>query len=141
MKAPVDRMKPIGAPSCGNMPNQAFLPGGAFSVASSTAPPHSPPRPSPCPNRHRASSRGATIPTVAWVGSRPMATVERPMVIRAATRVALRPTRSPKCPKARAPTGLAKKAMEKVAKDDSMAVVGSPPGKNSRGNTSTAAVA
>ncbi len=47
MKDRVDRMKPIGAPSCGNMPNQAFLPGGAFSVANSTAPPHSPPRPSP----------------------------------------------------------------------------------------------
>ncbi|VDC49416.1 hypothetical protein BREV_BREV_03575 [Brevundimonas mediterranea] len=81
------------------------------------------------------------IPTEAWVGNRPMATVDTPMVIRAATSVALRPTRSPKCPKARAPTGRAKKAMEKVAKDDSMAVVGSAPGKNSFGNTSTAAVA
>ena len=70
-----------------------------------------------------------------------MATVDRPMVIRAATSVALRPTLSPKWPNANAPMGRAKKAMEKVANDDSMAVVGSPPGKNRRGNTSTAAVA
>ena len=47
MKDVVERMKPMGAPSWGNMPNQAFFPGGAFSVASNTAPPHSPPRPSP----------------------------------------------------------------------------------------------
>ena len=39
------QMKPIGAPSCGNMPYQFCLPGGAFSVASSTAPPHSPTEP------------------------------------------------------------------------------------------------
>ncbi|MNC62311.1 hypothetical protein D3C75_1123230 [compost metagenome] len=70
-----------------------------------------------------------------------MATVDSPMVIRAATRVALRPTLSPKWPKTTAPTGRAKKAMEKVAKDDSMAVVASSPGKNRAGNTSTAAVA
>ena len=41
------RVKPIGAPSCGNMPYHARRPGGAFSIASSTAPPHSPPSPSP----------------------------------------------------------------------------------------------
>src|SRR3546814_4573895 len=41
---PPEQMKPSGAPSWGNMPYQARLPGGAFSVASSTAPPHSPPR-------------------------------------------------------------------------------------------------
>ncbi|MNI46893.1 hypothetical protein D3C73_1013810 [compost metagenome] len=123
------------------MPNQAFLPGGAFSVASSTAPPHSPPRPSPWPKRHRASSKGAITPTECQVGKRPMATVDRPMVIRAATRVALRPTRSPKWPKTKAPIGRAKKAMEKVAKEASMAVIRSPPGKKRSGKTSTAAVA
>ncbi len=37
--------------------------------------------------------------------------------------------------------GRAKKAMEKVANDDSSAVPESSPGKNSVGNTSTAAVA
>lgn len=70
-----------------------------------------------------------------------MATVDRPIVIRAATSVALRPTRSPKWPNARAPMGRAKKAMENVANDDNSAVPGSSPGKNSAGNTSTAAVA
>ena len=63
------------------------------------------------------------------------------MVSKAATSVALRPMRSPKWPNAMAPMGLAKKAMEKVAKDCSSAEVGSPDGKNRVGNTSTAAVA
>ncbi len=59
---PVAKIKPIGAPSCGNMPYHARLPSGAFSVASSTAPLHSPPRPKPCPRRQTANSKGATIP-------------------------------------------------------------------------------
>ena len=59
---PVARIKPIGAPSCGNMPYHARLPSGAFSVASKTAPLHSPPKPKPCPKRHKASSKGATMP-------------------------------------------------------------------------------
>lgn len=46
-KVPVDNRNPSGPPSCGNMPYHTRLPGGAFSVASSTAPPHSPPKPSP----------------------------------------------------------------------------------------------
>ncbi|MCY1555610.1 hypothetical protein D9M68_922870 [compost metagenome] len=61
-KMVVAKKKPTGAPNCGNMPYQARLPSGAFSVASSTAPPHSPPRPSPCPRRHSASSSGAATP-------------------------------------------------------------------------------
>jgi len=61
---PVARKNPSGAPNCGNIPNHARLPGGACSVASSTAPPHSPPRPSPCPRRHRASRKGAATPIV-----------------------------------------------------------------------------
>ena len=67
--------------------------------------------------------------------------VDRPMVISAATRVALRPTRSPKWPKTTAPIGRAKKAIEKVANEASMAVIRSPLGKNRSGKTSTAAVA
>ncbi len=61
---PAEKKKPIGAPSCGNMPYQFCLPGGAFSVASSTAPPHSPPRPKPWPKRHSASNAGATMPAL-----------------------------------------------------------------------------
>ena len=52
--------KPIGGPSCGNMPNQARRPCGAFSVASSAAPPHSPPSPTPWPKRSRHRSHGAS---------------------------------------------------------------------------------
>ena len=37
--------------------------------------------------------------------------------------------------------GLAKKAIEKVAKDTMVEVVGSEPGKNNCGNTKTAALA
>ena len=62
---PVAKIKPMGAPSCGNMPYQARLPSGAFSVARRTAPLHSPPRPSPCPKRQSASNNGATIPICA----------------------------------------------------------------------------
>ena len=36
--------------------------GGAFSIARRTAPPHSPPRPRPCPSRHTASRIGASRP-------------------------------------------------------------------------------
>jgi hypothetical protein len=63
------------------------------------------------------------------------------MVSRAATSVALRPMRSPKWPNTAEPTGRAKKAMAKVASDCSVAAAASPAGKNSLGNTSTAAVA
>ena len=50
--------KPIGGPSCGNIPYQARLPAGAFSTAISAAPPHSPPSPTPCTKRKEASAHG-----------------------------------------------------------------------------------
>ena len=62
-----------------------------------------------------------------------MATVDGPMVIRAATKVVLRPARSPKCPKRAAPTGRAKKARAKVASDCKVAVAGSLEGKEQFG--------
>ena len=58
----------------------------------------------------------------------------------AATSVALRPTRSPKWPNSAEPIGRATNASPKVANDCSVAVVALPGGKNSVGNTSTAAV-
>ena len=70
-----------------------------------------------------------------------MRTVEIPIVSSDATRVVLRPTRSPKWPKSAEPIGRAKKASPKVASEDNMAVVGSEPGKKRLGKTSTAAVA
>ena len=58
--------KPIGGPSCGNMPYHARLPSGAFSTAISAAPPHSPPSPTPCRKRkaasaHRREHAGASV--------------------------------------------------------------------------------
>ena len=70
-----------------------------------------------------------------------MTTVEMPMVSSAATSVALRPTRSPKCPNTAEPSGRAKNASANVASDCRVAEAGSAAGKNSDGNTSTAAVA
>ncbi len=137
----MEKNSPSGAPSWGNIPNQACLPGGAFSVASRTAPPHSPPRPTPCPTLHSASRMAAYTPMDAYVGSRPMQMVDTPMVSRAVTRVVLRPTRSPKCPKNADPIGRARNASANVARDCSAAVDGSPLGKNNLGNTRTAAVA
>src|SRR5207237_5103337 len=131
---------PIGAPSCGNIPYQARRPGGAFSIASRTAPPHSPPSPRPWPKRQIASSSGAARPIVAYVGSVPIATVEIPIVSSAATSVVLRPMRSPKWPKTAEPIGRATKAIAKVASDARTAVAGSEEGKNRRGETSTAGV-
>ena len=135
-----DKKKPIGPPSCGTLPYKARLFGGAFSVASKIAPPHSPPKPKPWPKRHTASKMGAAMPMAAYEGSRPMATVETPMVSSDATSVALRPMRSPKCPNKAEPTGRATKAKPKVASDCKMATLGSEAAKNKCGNTNTAAV-
>ena len=63
------------------------------------------------------------------------------MVSSAAIKVVFRPMRSPKWPKSAEPTGRAKKAKAKVAKDSRVAAVGSEEGKNSFGKTRTAAVA
>jgi hypothetical protein len=70
-----------------------------------------------------------------------MATVEMPIVRSAATSVAFRPMRSPKCPNSAEPIGRATNAIANVASEARMADAGSVDGKNSRGNTSTAAVA
>jgi hypothetical protein len=70
-----------------------------------------------------------------------MMKVAMPMVSREPTRVTFRPTRSPKWPNRIEPTGRATNAKPNVASDASSAVVGLPFGKNSCGNTRTAAVA
>jgi hypothetical protein len=71
----------------------------------------------------------------------PISTVATPMVRSEATRVPLRPMRSPKCPKTIEPTGRAMKATPKTAKEASLATAGSSLAKKMVGNTSTAAVA
>ena len=83
------------------------------------------------PIRHRdrapariGTARAAAAPRrrcVAYVGSRPIVTVDRPIVSSAATSVVLRPTRSPKCPNSADPIGRARNAIAKVASDASVA--------------------
>ena len=81
-------------------------------------------------------------PTCAYVGNSPMMKVAMPIVNKAPTSVALRPTRSPKWPKTTEPSGRAMKAKPKVAKDCNRATVElSVAGKNRYGKTATAAVA
>ena len=122
----------------------ARLPCGAFSVASSAAPLHSPPRPRPWQNRSSTSTAGAAKaqPGVEAAGIRPIRTVAIPIVSSEATSVVLRPIRSPKWPNSTEPTGRATKATPNTANDDRSCVVGSSAfGKNRAGNTSDAAVA
>ena len=69
-----------------------------------------------------------------------MSRVDPPIISKDATSVDLRPTRSPKWPKAIAPTGRAKKAMPKVISANSVCAAGDPAGKNSGPKTSAAAV-
>ena len=70
-----------------------------------------------------------------------MRTVATPIVRSEATRVPLRPILSPKWPKTIEPMGRATNAAPNAANDLSSDWVGSSPGKNSAGKTSTAAVA
>lgn len=63
--SPLAARNPTGAPSCGAAPKRASQPLGAFSTASSAAPPHSPPRPKPWPKRSTHSSNGAIQPAIA----------------------------------------------------------------------------
>ena len=67
--------------------------------------------------------------------------VENPIVNKAATRVAFRPMRSPKCPNSADPIGRAKNAIANVASEAKIEDAGSDAGKKSFGKTMTAAVA
>ena len=61
-KTPLASSNPRGAPNCGKVPYQPRFPSGAFSIATNAAPPHSPPKPMPCPIRHKQSKIVAHIP-------------------------------------------------------------------------------
>ncbi len=93
--------------------------------------------------RSTARAAGAAIsqPGVRPLGRDPMSTVAMYIVSSDATRVRVRPNRSPKWPKSTDPTGRAKNATPNTASDWSCATAGSELAKNSAGNTSTAAVA
>ncbi len=69
-----------------------------------------------------------------------MRNVEAPMIVSVATSVFFRLTRSPRCPKMKAPIGRNTYPTPSTAKDWISAAVGSPAGKNTRPKISDAAV-
>lgn len=72
---PVASNRPAGAPVCGHDAQNPRRRASPCSETSSTAPPHSPPSAKPCTGRSAVSRTGAAAPTVAWVGSSPIAKV------------------------------------------------------------------
>ena len=63
--APVESSRPIGTPTCGQLPMKPRRFGLPHSMHSVTEPPHSPPTPMPCIRRRTTSSVGAQKPIVA----------------------------------------------------------------------------
>ena len=137
---PLASTKPIAGPSCGMLDHKARRPAGACSTVSSTAPPHSPPSPSPCRNRSSRSSTGAATPIEAYEGTQPTAIVEALVSSSEAMSTGRRPRRSPRCPNSTEPSGLATKPTPNVANAASVPVAGEKEGKNSGPRTSAAAV-
>lgn len=92
---PVASNWPAGAPVCGQDAQNPRRRASPCSDTSSTAPPHSPPSANPWTSRSTVSSTGAAVPTVACVGSSPIANVAPPIISRLSTSSFLRPSRSP----------------------------------------------
>ena len=138
---PMAARLPSGLPICTMLPNSPRRPGGAFSTTISTAPPHSPPSPTPCRNRRNTSRSGAAMPIWLYVGNSPIKKVPMPMMTMVAESIAFRPSLSPKCPNTAAPTGRARNPIAYVANATMVLTEASPTGKNSRLNTSPVAVA
>ena len=113
-KAPAARNSPPGTPMWAKLPKNPRRSGGAYSTASSTAPPYSPPTPMPCRIRSTTSRIGAQMPIRSYDGSSPISAVPRPMISRVSSSICLRPIRSPKWPKISPPTGRARKPTAKV---------------------------
>lgn len=136
----VESSRPIGTPSCGQLairPRRLRLP---HSMLMRTEPPHSPPTPMPWARRSTVRMMGAATPIVEAVGSTPIRNVAVPMRSRVVTSVALRPTRSPMCPKIAAPTGRAAKPTNSVLNDKRVPLSCELLGKNRWGKTRAAAV-
>jgi len=108
-RTPVASRLSAGAPACGHEAQKPRFSGLPCSDTSRTAPPHSPPRAKPWMSRRVTSRIGARTPTVPKVGSRPIANVDPPIISSEMTSSFLRPIRSPKWPKTRAPIGRAAK--------------------------------
>jgi hypothetical protein len=139
--APAASIDPAGAPRFAKDAANPRLPPGACSRAMSMAPPHSPPTASPCRIRNTISRTGATAPTWAVVGSRPMTVVAIPMVTIDVTSTPLRPIRSPKWPKIAPPSGRATYPAARVPNDANVASAGLRAVKNTSEKTTAAAVA
>ena len=91
------------------------------------APPYSPPSAKPWTMRKTMRDSGAATPITPASGSAPMATVAVPMAIMVIRKATLRPFRSPKAPKASAPSGRTKKPRAKVASARMKPVAGFTP--------------
>ncbi len=130
---------PAGGPICAADAQKPRFLGSPYSLDSSTAPPHSPPTPTPWANRRMTSAIGASTPMAAYPGSSPISTVATPISSSVLTSTCLRPSLSPSRPKKMPPTGRARNPTAYVEKDSSVPVSGSLSGKNSFGKTSAAA--
>ena len=104
-KAPEASSSPPGTPMCAADPKKPRRSAGAYSTASSTAPPYSPPTPMPCSTRSATSRIGAHTPMESYDGSRPISAVPTPMISSVRISIFLRPIRSPKWPNSRPPIG------------------------------------
>ena len=93
---PLASSSPIGTPTCGQLALSPRRLGSPDSRVISTAPPHSPPSPSPCRNRSVTSRIGAQTPIVSYVGRAPIRVVAMPINSSVTTSTFLRPSLSPK---------------------------------------------
>lgn len=123
-----------------NTPYRPRRSAGAYSALSNADPAHSPPTANPCSSRSATKISGAAAPITPELGTRPTHTVDTPMISSVATRVFLRPSRSPKYPNTAAPRGRDRKAVANVPIEAIVAPEGLRCGKNTIGNTSAAAV-
>ena len=112
------------------MPKRARQPGGAFSTASSAAPPHSPPSPKPWPKRSTHSSSGAIQPTIC-IGrqERDQRSSTAPISSSEATSVDLRPIRSPKWPNTTPPPAARRRRPKRRIRRSSCAAGDRSPGR------------
>ena len=140
-KAPAGEEQPAGyADVRGASRRSRVCSAGAYSTASSTAPPYSPPTPIPCSTRSTTSRIGAHTPIESYDGSSPISAVPTPMISSVSSSIFLRPMRSPKWPKIRPPTGRARKPTAKVPNAANCAAGPSRPLKKSLSKTRPAAV-
>ena len=138
--APLASSSPPGTPRCAKLPKNPRRSAGAYSTASRTAPPYSPPTPMPCSTRSVTSRTGAHQPIASYDGSNPIAAVPVPMITSVSSSIFLRPTRSPKWPKKKPPIGRARNPTAKVPKAANCAAGPDRPLKKSCSNTRPAAV-